>query len=280
MAALSSEHSARDGAERRAILDRVRATGARGGQIEPHRSIATIDLSATEIAGAVALAALFTAAYAASLAWIARLWSAMFVWLAPLLGLGSGVGHRALYVASVIEVAMPYFLAPAAPPGPTAWWAALLVTLLIVAVSLLMRGDWLPLAYALRFAAAIQASAVLFFALAPTRFPYDLAVYTSGMLVLGATLIGIVPVLFGLTYYVIDVGWSRKILLTVLAMGHLVVFVPLQYALQAAVIVHGSLIVLPVCFVLFGLLPDIMILIALYGWGMSWAPLRARGRRQ
>jgi hypothetical protein len=100
------------------------------------------------------------------------------------------------------------------------------------------------------------------------------------MLLLGATLIGVVPLVFGLTFYVIDVSWSRKVGLTVLVMAHLAVLVPLQYALQAALIVHGSLIVLPLLFILFGLLPEIMVLIAWYGWGMSWPSARARGRRQ
>jgi hypothetical protein len=263
---------------RRAVLARVRSTGAQGGRIDPHRAIATIDLGAMDLAGAAALTVLFTGAYLASLGWLEQLWSAVFRVLAPSLGLGRTIGVRT--AGTLLRVAMPVFTVQAAPPSRTAWWIALVVTALLVLVSAFLRDGWVPLAYGIRFAAAIQATALLFFAVAPAAFPYDLANYISGMLLLGATLIGVVPLVFGLTFYVIDVSWSRKVGLTVLVMAHLAVLVPLQYALQAALIVHGSLIVLPLLFILFGLLPEIMVLIAWYGWGMSWPSARARGRRQ
>jgi hypothetical protein len=90
----------------------------------------------------------------------------------------------------------------------------------------------------------------------------------------------VIPVLLALTFYVIDVGVLRKIVLTVVMLGHLLVFVPLQYAVHAWLVVHGTLLLLPVLFLLFGLLPEVMVLIALYGWGMSWRAQRARTRRE
>jgi hypothetical protein len=46
------------------------------------------------------------------------------------------------------------------------------------------------------------------------------------------------------------------------------------------VIARGSLLFLPTSFMLFGLLPEIMVVIALYGWGMSWPRRRPRVSRQ
>ena len=94
------------------------------------------------------------------------------------------------------------------------------------------------------------------------------------------TTIAIVPLVLGLTYYVVDTRLRQKLGLTAAAMGHLLVFVPLQYALQSYVIARGSLLLMPLCFVLFALLPEVMIFIALYGWGMSWPSRRLRGRRE
>ena len=96
----------------------------------------------------------------------------------------------------------------------------------------------------------------------------------------GATVVALVPIVLGLTYYIIDVGLLQKIGLTLAVMGHLLVFIPLQYALQSYVVAHGSLLFLPISFILFGLLPEIMIFIAFYGWGMSWPAREPRGRRE
>ena len=260
-------------------MARVRSTGAQGGRIDPHRAIATLHLGTSDVIGAVLLTALATALYAALLGALGRGWSALFVWLARPLGLGA-VGQRVTTIASRVQLAVPYFTAEARTPGWSAWWITLVVSAVAVVLTLRMRGRWLPLAYAVRFAVVVQSTALAFFAIAPARFPYDVGGYVSGMLLVGAMLIGLVPVVLGLTYYLIDVSWSRKVALTVLVMVHLAVLVPLQYALQSVVIVHASLIVMPLCFIMFGLLPEIMVFIGLYGWGMSWRAERARGRRQ
>jgi hypothetical protein len=267
-------------ARRREAMSRVRSTGAQGGRIDPHRAIATIDLHRRDVILAAACFAVATLLYALALPWLGRLWTAAFEALSAPLGMGGAVGQRVTSIASLTQVAVPYFVAQASAPSRTEWWITLVVTVVVVLCTIPMRSRTLPLAYALRFAAAIQATALLFFAVAPARFPYDLAGYVSGMMLVGAMLIGIVPLVLALTFYLIDVGWTRKVALTVLVMTHLAVLVPLQYALQSVVIVHASLIVLPLCFVMFGLLPEIMVLVALFGWGMSWRPGRARGTRQ
>lgn len=273
--------SAPTAAERQeAMLALLRSTGAQGGRIDPHRSIATIDLPRHHILLAAGLAAVTVLAYVRALPWVTRAWTATFEWLAGPLGIGGPVALRSAAVASVVELQVPYFAADAAPPGLVAWWVAFVVTVGVIVATLFMGKTRLPLAYALRFAAAIQTTALVFFAFAPDHFPHDLASYVSGMMLVSAVLIGIVPLVLGLTFYLIDVGWSRKVALTVLVMGHLAVLVPLQYALQAALIVHGSLVILPLCFILFGMLPEIIVLIAFFGWGMSWSAERARGRRQ
>lgn len=279
MPALTSESPAEVVARRRAAMELVRSTGARGGRIDPHRAIATIDLTAVDVALAAALATLTTVAYALVLPSLGAAWTRLFAWLAGPLGLGRVVTREAS-VGPFVRFAVPAFTAGAAVPTRVEWWVGLLVTLLALLATVPMRGRRLPLAYAVRFAAAVQCTALLFFALSPARFPYDLAVYVWGMMAVGAMVIGIVPLLLGLTFYLIDVSWSRKVGLTLLTMAHLAVLVPLQYALQSAIIVRASLLVMPLCFVLFALLPEVMVLVALFGWGMSWEPGRARGRRQ
>ena len=261
-------------------MTRVRSTGAQGGRIDPHRAIATIDLHQRDLLLAAAFFLVATIGYGLALPSLGHLWTAAFQWLSTPLGMAGTVGQRVTSIASLTRIGVPFFAAQASAPSRMAWWITLVVTVVVVLCTIPMRSSTLPLAYALRFAAAIQSTALLFFALVPARFPYDLAGYVSGMMLIGAMLIGIVPLVLALTFYLIDVGWTRKLALTLLVMAHLAVLVPLQYALQSVLIVHASLIVLPLCFVMFGLLPEIMVLVALFGWGMSWRPGRARGRRQ
>jgi hypothetical protein len=267
-------------AERKELLARIRSTGAQGGRIDPHRSIATLHLSTVEmmLAGLLGLGVLV--AYLAGIGLVERLWSWIFRSISGPLGLGEGIAQRATSVASLAQIAMPTFVAQAGAPSRVGWWITLLVTVLVIGASFLLRGSWLPLGYALRFGSAIQVTALVFFAVAPGSFPYDLSSYVAGMMLIGAIFIGLVPVVLALTFYVIDVSWSRKILLTAMIVGHLLVMVPLQYALHAVIIRHASLIVLPLLFIMFGLLPEIMVLVAFYGWGMSWPSPRARGQRQ
>ena len=262
-----------------ALAARVRSTGNQGGPIAPHRAIATVRLTRGDVAIAALLTLALTALYIASLPAVGALWTGIFRWLAGPLDLG-GVARRAGTVVSAVSVSVPYFTARAGAPSWTLWWLTLVATAGVTIGSLFLRARYLPLAYALRFVAAIQASALLFFALARDRFPYDLAVYVSGMMLIGASVIGLVPLILGLTFYVIDVRWSQKVALTAIVMGHLLLFIPLQYALQSYVVAHGSLLFLPVSFIVFGILPEVMILVAFYGWGMSWRAGRSRGRRQ
>jgi len=88
---------------------------------------------------------------------------------------------------------------------------------------------------------------------------------------------GLVPLLLGLTLHVFDLPLWRKLLLTVLLLLHLAVFVPLNVLLHVWLVMRGTAIVMPVLFLLFGLLLDVFIFVAFYGWALSWGG--APGRR-
>jgi hypothetical protein len=259
-------------------LDRFR--GNNGTIIDPHRSLATLRLRSSDVLVAIVLGVGMSAGFVASLGWVGRGWTWAFERMAAPLGFTAGVSGTAFTVGSFVQFQIPHFNVTALPPSSMLWWVTLIVTVVVVAVSFLFRDAFLPLAYALRLAAAVQATALIFFRFAPWPFPYELGGYVTGMLLAGATVIGLVPIVLGLTYHVIDVTFLQKVGLSLAIMGHLLLFVPLQYALQSAVVAYGSLLFLPLSFILFGLLPEIMIFIALYGWGMSWTVREPRGRRQ
>jgi hypothetical protein len=91
----------------------------------------------------------------------------------------------------------------------------------------------------------------------------------KGFVTSGVALISIVPLLFGLTYYIFPFGLMKKVFLTVLTMTHLALFLPLQVLLQA-LLLQKSVLFMPVLYIIFGMPVNILITVAFYSWGMTW----------
>ena len=89
------------------------------------------------------------------------------------------------------------------------------------------------------------------------------------MLAFGVILIGLVPAVLGLTFYMFDFPAWKKLALTLLIMGHLVLFIPLQYLLHAWLL-HCSILFMPVLYFVCGPFLDVLIFVCFYSWGMSW----------
>jgi hypothetical protein len=259
------------------MLERFR--GTQGTLINPHRSIATIAVRGAEIVIAIVLAIGASAIFVLELSLVGRAWTWVFARVAGPLGF-PGIRVHTIDVGRILEFQLPFFYAGALPPTRLQWWITLIVTVVVVLVSLLLRDKLLPLGYALRLAALVQTTALLFFLINPWPFPYDLPGYITTMQVAALSAMAVIPLVLGMTYYVIDARFRQKLGLTLATMGHLLVFVPLQYMLQSYIIARGSLLLMPLCFALFALLPEVMIFIAFYAWGMSWPSRQLRGRRE
>jgi hypothetical protein len=89
------------------------------------------------------------------------------------------------------------------------------------------------------------------------------------MLVFSCVLIGLIPLLYGFTFYLLDFSLAQKIFLTSATVAHLVLFVPQQYMLHVYLL-HGSVLFMPVLYFVFGPFLDILVFIGFYSWGMSW----------
>jgi hypothetical protein len=89
------------------------------------------------------------------------------------------------------------------------------------------------------------------------------------ILVFSCILIGLVPVLYAFTFYLLNFSLAQKLFLTVATMIHLVLLVPQQYMLQVYLL-HGSVLFMPVLYFVFGPFLDILAFIGFYSWGMSW----------
>jgi hypothetical protein len=116
----------------------------------------------------------------------------------------------------------------------------------------------------------VQLTALLDFAVHPGAFPYALPQYGLGFLEAGCAVLAVIPLVLGLTFFPFDIALWRKVALTLLVVAHVAVLLPLQVALHVYVVHHLSLLVMPTMFFIWGILVEIFVFVAFYGWGMSW----------
>ena len=146
------------------------------------------------------------------------------------------------------------------------------VTTLIFVATFFISKRLIPVIYLLRAVLLVQVIALLYFALIPARFPHTPDSYLAGFVTSGIGLISLVPLIFGLTYYIFDFGLPKKALLTSITMAHLALFLPFQCLLQALVL-QKTVLFMPVLYIVFGMPVDVMLVIGFYSWGMFIRPL-------
>lgn len=260
---------------RETLLADLRRRGVRGGIIPRHRAMIGLAIPRQRIVTAALVAVGLATGVFFALPPLAELWARAFEAILPALGMSGGVGMRYTTFLGVHALPTPYLLADAGEPGQFTWRVLAGVATGFILLSLVLPQRYTPLRYFLRFLALLLAVTLGYFALVPAgSFPYTLASYSGGLLAAAQVVLVLVPLLLGFTFFVFDVSWARKLLLAALLLGHLAVFIPLQVMVHSWLMLQGSLALLPVLFLVFGLLMYVMIFVAFYGWGMSWPPAR------
>jgi hypothetical protein len=247
--------------------DRLR--GHRGGIIVRHRGITVEPRTRGKLMSNSLLVISVLAAWALAFDPVTIAWTAVLDFWQKVFAL-NGYAIRIQYEWGL---RFPYLGFPSGQLTRGLWIAGALGTVALLGASFLVPRRILPVAAGLRVVAFFQATAQVFFALWPRAFPYDGPGYVHGMLIAGMAFITLIPLILGLTYYVFDVGWRRKLGLTLLVMVHFVVFIPLQMVAHAVVVHHGSVLMLPLMFFVFGLPLDVLMFIGFYSWGASWKSL-------
>jgi hypothetical protein len=247
----------------------LRFRGWKGGLITPHRAFASIRPTLADAIGSIVLLVGMSLAWVAMLDRIGRFWGAIFTFWAAKLHLGANVVMVPHSWGTHIHFALPYISVPAGPVSPLAWSLTAVITAGVLAATFFLNEEHLAWVYIARALVIIQTSALVYFAFFSARFPHDLPGYTVSMLTFGVILIGLVPVILALTFYVFDLPFTRKLVLTLLAIGHLTLFIPLQYVLHVYILQH-SILFMPVLYFAFGPFLDVLVFVALYSWGMSW----------
>jgi hypothetical protein len=251
------------------FAERTRFRGHRGGVISTHRALAKFTLDPLDLLMSVTLVFLFSIVWIASLGWVCRFWQYLLTTGTRLLALNVTIGLADYHFTPFLRFAIPYPRMEDVAPNGWIWWTTAAAVVVLFGASFLLPKKHIPFVYLLRAVLCVQGSALVYFAWASASFPHTANSYMQGLVSYGLTLISFVPVLFGLTYYIFDFGLVRKTVVTFVTMTHLSLFIPLQVLLQA-IVLHKSILFMPVLYIVFGLPLDALIVIAFYSWGMSW----------
>ncbi|HEX7024115.1 MAG TPA: hypothetical protein VF187_04775 [Gemmatimonadales bacterium] len=256
--------------ERGRRLEAIRVRGVRGGVIAPHRSMVGLPWTVRRLFTTLILTAGGLLLLLASLPWVGRLWQFCFEQGRALLGIRAPLGEQTWFLPGGPEFTLPVLAMTTPLPESRTLAVAAVITALGLALSFLLPARWTPLGYFLRLLVAVQASAIGFFAFSPEPFPYRLQDHVFLLLSAGLVVMGLVPLILGLTLHVFDLAFWKKLFLSVAIMGHLAVFVPLQALIHIWLVLHGSAVLMPVLFLVFGLLLDVLVFVSFYGWALSW----------
>jgi hypothetical protein len=249
----------------------LRHQGWMGSYTAPHRAFRKLSLTPGEICLAVLVSVGGTVGWAAALPYVARFWERILSFWLPRLWPGTAVLMVKQTIVGHWQAPVPYYEVHAGPITGWTWIAITAGSVLLFAISCRISKDTqLPYVYLLRAFCAIQWTTQAYTRILGHAFPQDASQYCSSMLLFGMMFIGVMPGTLGVAFYIFDVSIPKKIALTALTMGHLTVFIPLQYLVHACIL-RVSLLFLPILYFAFGPLVDVIVFIAFYSWAMTWS---------
>jgi hypothetical protein len=195
-------------------------------------------------------------------------WLSQFIFWSKRIALTETISLRYSNINMVGDISAPYLVAGV--PTLQQSFISLLMVLSLLLVSSRLPDAYLPVKYFVRFIAFIQFSALFYFFFFDSAYPYSSQTYLLDMVELSAIFLMLLPWFLGLVYLVIIQSAWRYLLLTGLAATYIVILTPLQYTLHAFILDRGSLLYHPILYFLCSLLPQIMGVMGLYSWALSW----------
>lgn len=221
--------------------------------------------------------ALCVAAAVTLLLWVARplvmeAWQSLVLWWSGALGIplaivDDGMVRRWTYVAD----------ARALLPGQVTGVLTATGVIAAFAATWWTSDRFVPLKFLVRTLCVVQASALVFFMTVPSLFPYTVGSHLTAMLESGYGLMLVLPLLLALGYGLLDLPLLRKLADPLLVVAYFMLALPHKAVLHMLVLQHFSVLFMPLLYLCFGLVFDIMLFVALYSWLASRAPRLAVG---
>jgi len=253
---------------------RVALDHARRGLRHPrdHRSVRRLAVSPIGLLEIFGLGLALTGLLVAFQDEIVAAWDALILWWA----------NRLDIPLSLTEVAgrlhWTHFADEASlVPGPLTGVATAAAVIAAFAGTFWMSDRLIPVKYLIRTLCVVQASALLFFMFTPSLFPYSVGGHLSAMLTSGFYLMLAMPLLLAAGYGVLNIPLRHKLLHPLGIMAYFALMLPHKALLHVLVLQHFSVLFMPLLYLCFGLLFDLMVFVALYSWLVSRVPDRAIG---
>lgn len=260
-------------------LAKLAALGMDGQIITRHRSLLRLVFPQRRLGSVLLIPLIFDLLIWRLEPTIAHFLAWLFQLGLPRLGLSADVSLSTMG-ASLPGWVFPVVGLPSNAPGPVAWSVSVAAIVVGLIASRYTPDRLLPVAYLLRFMAFIHSVSLLYFATYPAAFPYDLPTHLAGSFETGMWFMMVLPWVLGLVYNVFEFSLWHKLALPLVCTLFLGLAIPFQLLTHAYILSQGSLLFLPVLYLVFGILPLTLGCIGLYGLWMSWddapqsAPLR------
>ncbi len=249
-------------------LSDLRYSNTRGTVIPLHHAFLTLRMRSFERISAIVMPLFFLAVVWLFLPLIARGWAGIFEFWMQKIYDGHVAYHTTQILGRMIEI--PYPMLDAVAPSIEAVHWNLWICIVAFLVSFLMPPRIAPVTYIVRATLLIQSTASIDRLLSPDFFPYTLPLYITDTLSLSVYMVFILPLVLGFIYYIFDFGLWRKVTLTMGMLFYYFLTIPCQYMLHAVIIHEGTLLLLPLMYLMFGTLLDVLMFVSIYAIGMSW----------
>ena len=256
--------------ERARRLESVRIRGVKGGVIAPHRSMVGVPWTIWRLVTTLILSLGGVALLLAALPSVGWFWGVVFERARDFLGIHAPLGDQLFSLPGGLTFSLPVLAVATPLPDSLALWITGIVGAVVFVASFALPERFTPLRYLLRFLVVLQGTAILFFAVSRDPFPYRLQDHVFILLTAGLVVMGLVPLVLGFTLHLFDLAFWKKLLLTLAILIHFAVWLPLQALVHLWLILHGTAVLMPVLFLAGGLLLDVLIFVAFYGWALSW----------
>ncbi|WP_337883339.1 hypothetical protein [Chromobacterium haemolyticum] len=245
----------------------LRHTGHGGELISLHRAMRTESFQRLRWLEILGIPLLFNLLLLAFLPQTLALWRLVTQWSIEVTGVPAQLSSLEILNGQIPGLLLPWLDLPASVPSFWQWWGNGLAGLLL---SFLISPENMPMRYLLRLFVIIHGCSCVYFALLPAAFNHSLPEYHSSCLTFVLTLLFLMPWVHALTFHVLEKPLWHKFALTGVSLAYLLLEAPLHYFAAALVLHYGSLLFMPLLFILGSLMMEVMMMIALYAWAMSW----------
>jgi hypothetical protein len=249
-------------------LTSIRTTGSRGTPILMHRALRNISLTPMSLLSIVFLPLFFDALLWVKLDDIMHLWGQAFAFWAERLSLNENLAYTDIQLFGR-TFSVIYLSLPVADISAHSAWMNILICMALYFLSEFIPGRLIPLVTLFRACLLVQMSSSVYCFLSHYTFPYDIAVYLTGVLSLGAYLLFIISPVLALIYYIFDFSFIKKLMITALMIAYFIVLIPFLYTLHALVISLYGLLMVPVLYLMFGPLLVTLMFVSFYAWAMT-----------